>query len=335
MNSNWLFNKSSVFHADSFIDFIYSALNSDQLSNLILIYCIANALISIFIWFLLPNKYRFPVLTSYAFIYCIVFFIPVFGAIGLVFLILPSLYFQKKIKADILDIQQPINLPYTQLEKQDSLLFNDGGLHDVLSLQVNDDKRLNVLFAMRNMNKQDAIPILKKALRDPADDIRLLAYAMLDKYETQVNVNLEAVLSQLNATQGAHKAELHKQVAINYWELAYLGLAQGAVLEHALEQAQDNIQQAILFKETPELALLQGRVALKQKRSGFAILAFQRSIVLGMDKQHVLPYLAEAAYLSGQYQDISGLLAQLPEALRNRHPFFELAGYWHVNANPF
>ncbi len=85
---------------------------------------------------------------------------------------------------------------------------------------------------------------------------------MLDKYETQINTELECVLSQLQGTEGAHRAELHTQIARNYWELAYLGLAQGAVLEHTLEQAQENIQQAMTFQATPELALLQGRIAL-------------------------------------------------------------------------
>ncbi len=133
----------------------------------------------------------------------------------------------------------------------------------------------------------------------PADDIRLLAYAMLDKYETQINTELECVLSQLQGTEGAHRAELHTQIARNYWELAYLGLAQGAVLEHTLEQAQENIQQAMTFQATPELALLQGRIALKQHRIESAALSFQQALALGMDKQHVLPYLAQAAYLAG------------------------------------
>lgn len=334
MNSKWLFSSGFFFEISSLLGFVFGTGTNEQFGYFLAMHCVGSALIALAVWLLLPSQYRFPAAFSYAFLYCITVFIPFIGAIGLVSCILPSLYFPQRRKAQILDIQEDIKLPYAQLEQQPSPLFNDGGLQDVLSLQENEDKRLNALLAVRNMSKKYSIPILKKALRDPSDDIRLLAYAMLDKYETLINTDLEGVLNKLNSAEGAHKAELHKNIARNYWELAYLGLAQGAVLDHALEQAQENIKQAVLFKETPELVLLTGRIALKQQRSEFATLAFQRAIEMGMDKQHVISYLAEAAYLSGRYHEIPGLLDQLPTALRNRYPFFELVDYWHVSANP-
>lgn len=322
MNSNW---QSSI---DSLISFISAV----SIYKILLIHFIASILIALVVWLMLPKKYKYPAHYSLLFLLSITLFMPVVGAIGLVTCILFGLHFPRRRKARILDVQESIELPYRQLIKLDSTLFHDGGLEDVLSLQVSEEKRLKALLAMRNMHKQDAIPILKKVLRDPADDIRLLAYAMLDKYETQINTELENVLSQLPTAQGAHRAELHRQIASNYWELAYLGLAQGAVLEHILQQAQNNIEQAMAFKETPELALLAGRIALKQNRGEHAALAFQQALVLGMEKQHVVPYLAQAAYVAGRYQDIPKLLAELPEALAQRYPFDELMGYWHANA---
>lgn len=333
MNIKFLFSGGFTLEAASFYGLMSGAVTNEQLGYILLMHGIGSALISLAVWRLLPMKYRIPMHTSYAFLFSITAFMPFLGAVGLVTCILPSLYFPQQRKARILEIQDDIQLPYAELEKQESPLFNDGGLQDVLSLQTNEDKRLNALLSVRNMNKQDSIPILKRALRDPADDIRLLAYAILDQYETQINTELESVLNQLDTAENSHKAELHKQVARNYWELAYLGLAQGAVLDHALEQAQENIKQAQSFKHTPELALLAGRVALKQNRSDLATAAFKQAISLGMDGQHVVPYLAEAAYLSGHYHDIPGLLEQLPESLCNRYPFFELVDYWHVNAN--
>lgn len=333
MKIKFLFSGGFLLEISSLLGLIFGTETHAQISYYLIMHCIGSALIAFAVWLLLPNKYRFPVRYSYTFLYSITVFIPFVGAVGLVSCILPGLYFPQQRKKHILEIQEDIKLPYAQLEEQSSILFNDGGLQDVLSLQGDENKRLNALLAMRNMNKKYSIPILKKALSDPADDIRLLAYAMLDKYETQINSDLEIALSQLKSSEGVHKAELHKNIARNYWELAYLGLAQGAVFDHALEQAQENIKQAAFFKKTPELALLAGRVALKQKRSEFATLAFKQALEMGMDKQHVIPYLAEAAYFSGHYQEISGLLDQLPEALRNRHPFFDLVGYWHVNTN--
>lgn len=334
MSSKWLFSSGFILEIISLLGLIFAEVTYQQFWLILFIHALGSALVALAVWLVLPTKYRYPARLSYSFLYSIAVFIPFIGAVGLLICILPSLYFPRHRKARILEIQEDIELPYAQLDKQDSPLFHDGGLQDVLSLQTNESKRLNALLAVRNMQKQYAIPILKKALRDPADDIRLLAYAMLDKYETQINTELEIVLNQLESADGAHKAELHKNIARNYWELAYLGLAQGAVCEHALEQAQENIEQALSFKKTPELALLQGRVALKQNHTELARLAFQQAIEMGMDRQNVIPYLAEAAYLLGHYQEIPGLLAQLPESLRNRYPFSELVDYWHVNANP-
>ena len=106
-------------------------------------------------------------------------------------------------------------------------MFNDGGLQDVLRHAPDTEKRMAALFATRRMPPREAIPILKLALRDPADDVRLLAYSMLDKQESEINLRIEAALRQL-AAEGAHRTALHDALARWYWELAYLGLAQGA-----------------------------------------------------------------------------------------------------------
>lgn len=331
MNSKWLFSLGFILEAVSLAGLVLGSATNEQLAYIFVIHCIASALIALAAWLLLPSQYRLPVRSSFIFLYSITVLIPFIGAVGLVSCILPGLYFPKHREAPIFHTQKDIQLPYVQLENQASLLFNDGGLQDVLNAQTNISKRLNVLLAIRNMNKHEAIPILQMALHDSADDIRLLAYAMLDQYESQINADLEIALAQLEQAIGAHRAELHKRIARNYWELAYLGLAKGAVLAHALEQAQVNVQQALQFNQTPELALLSGRIALKQNRPEFATAAFQQAIALGMDSQHVLPYLAEAAYVSGHYQQIPRLLSQLPEALRTRNPFFELTEYWHAN----
>ncbi len=333
MNSKWLFSGGFAFELASLAGLMLGTTAAQQLGYFISLHLMGSALIALGVWILLPKRYRRPLLWSYAFFYSITAFIPFIGAIGLVSCILPSLYIPKRKKTSVLHDYQDIELPYTPLEMEQSPLFNEGGLQDVLHLETNESKRLNALLATRNMNKQDAIPILKKALRDPTDDIRLLAYAMLDKYESHINAQIEHDLSDLKAAKGAHKAELHKRIAHNYWELAYLGLAQGSVLEHALSQAQENIRRSMTFKETAELALLAGKVGLKQQRSAFSASAFRQAIALGMDKQKVLPYLAESAYLAGEYQEIPKLLQQLPEAMRNSSPFTDLMDYWHANAN--
>ncbi|MGZ0843230.1 HEAT repeat domain-containing protein, partial [Klebsiella pneumoniae subsp. pneumoniae] len=59
------------------------------------------------------------------------------------------------------------------------------------------NQRLTAIFATRRMPGKEAIPILKLALRDPADDVRLLAYSMLDQKESRINQRIEAALGRL------------------------------------------------------------------------------------------------------------------------------------------
>lgn len=322
MNSNWLFN----------VDVLNPLLQVEQLSGLLAIHVLLSICVAVLAWLLLPAKYRFPIQLSLPLLVSFAMLMPVVGAVGLLLFVLPSLHCPKRQKESVLNVQEKIELPYTQLKEKASVLFNDGSLQDVLTLQSDEHKRLNALLSIGNMKQQHAIPILKKALHDPADDIRLLAYAMLDKYETQINTQLERVQEQLAEAQGAQLAQLHQQVARNYWELAYLGLAQGAVFEHVLERAQFHIQQAIDYKETSELLLLQGRIALQQRQLEQAHKCFTQALAMGMHKQHVIPYLAEIAYEAGRYHEIPALLAQLPEAIRQRYPFLAIMGYWHVSA---
>ncbi|MFO6383442.1 HEAT repeat domain-containing protein, partial [Pseudomonas aeruginosa] len=83
-------------------------------------------------------------------------------------------------------------LPFRPKEKRLDMMFSDGGLQDVLRHAPDPNQRLTAIFATRRMPGKEAIPILKLALRDPADDVRLLAYSMLDQKESRINQRIEA-----------------------------------------------------------------------------------------------------------------------------------------------
>lgn len=321
MNSKLLFDSN----------YIMQLFSADKVVWYFTIYIVINIIVSALVWRLLPAKYRYPSYLSFVLLFSFTFFMPIVGMLGLVFFILPSLYFPKKQQEKVINIKDKIGLPYTNLENLDSVLFNDGSLYDVINLQNDSNKSLKALLAIGNMSHKDATPILQKALHNQNDDIRLLAYATLDQYESYINAEIEQAQAQLVTAQGAYKAQLHNMIGHHYWELAYLGLAQGAVLEYVLEQAYLYIKKAISFSNTPELQLQQGRISLRQQELEQAQSNFEQALAMGMDKQQVLPYLAEVAYMMGQYNKIPALLAQLPKAVSQHEPFLEIMSYWHVN----
>ena len=327
MFSKWLFSGALLFEVGSWAAF-QEQMSVAQATSL---YLGAHALSSGFlaggIWLLLPRRYKFPLPWSPLFIFSLAFFVPGLGAIGVVVALFPALYLPRRHKELSWDSMALPELPFRPQERGKELMFNDGGLQDVLRHAPDTEKRLTALFATRRMPAREAIPILKVALRDPADDVRLLAYSMLDKQESEINHRIETSLQQLADAEGTHKTALHDALARWYWELAYLGLAQGSVLEHVLDQAREHAEQT-LEADNPYAHVLAGRIALEQGRLDAAKAHFDHAEAAGVGKPTLAPYRAETAFIEGRYEDVARQLSELPDAVLQRPPFVALAKYW-------
>jgi hypothetical protein len=70
---------------------------------------------------------------------------------------------------------------------------------DALSPAADVNARVAAVKALRNMEATRAIPLLRRALGDPSEDVRLLAHAILDRRERNIRAQLEASLAQLDA----------------------------------------------------------------------------------------------------------------------------------------
>jgi len=74
------------------------------------------------------------------------------------------------------------DLPFKPLQFDSQLAFSRGGLFEVLERSSDPEKRLTAVMATTRMPSQLAIPLLKIAMRDAVDDVRLLAYSIKDKH---------------------------------------------------------------------------------------------------------------------------------------------------------
>lgn len=328
MIAKWLFSGALAFEAGSWASLLRNPSMGEGLLYCVLPHAIACLLLTAAVWGLLPRRYRSPMPWSPLFIFALAFFIPLLGALGVLAAVFPALYMQRRRDEQIWDSMGVPALPFRPQEHRRSPMFRDGGLQDVLHRASDPEQRLAALLATRRMPGHESIPILKLALRDPADDVRLLAYSMLDQQESRINQRIENLLRELGEAPGARAGALHAGLARWYWELAYLGLAQGSVLEHVLQQAAEHLQQAQELEQDPELDLLGGRIAMEQGRLEEARERLRRAERAGLDAEKVLPFQAEVAFLAGDYPAVCALLARLPEAMRNRPPFAELARYW-------
>ncbi|MFT0623427.1 HEAT repeat domain-containing protein [Ectopseudomonas guguanensis] len=328
MISKWLFSGAALLEIGSWA----SAVSDLPVHQAALLYASAHglgsAMLAAGIWLLLPRRYRYPFPWSPLFIFSVSFFIPLIGMIGVALALFPALYLPRKRQIQPWEATAVPELPFKPRERRQELMFSDGGLQDVLRHARDPDQRLTAIFATRRMRSKEAIPILKLALRDPSDDVRLLAYSMLDQRESRINQRIEHALADMENVSTDRKFALHAQLARWYWELAYVGLAQGSVLDHVLQQAWGHVTSALVGNTSGELHLLAGRIAMEQGNLDEAMAQFDLSAQTGMDAVQLAPYRAEIAFLRQRYEEIPQMLATMPAELLQRPPFAALARYW-------
>ncbi|MFU2327311.1 HEAT repeat domain-containing protein [Pseudomonas sp. NFX98] len=328
MISKWLFSGALLLEAGSWASLWTDLPEAHQLLVFTLSHGLACVMLCGAVWLLLPARYRSPLPWSPLFIFSLAFFVPVLGAVGVVAAIFPALYLpRKRDKQEWQAVGIP-SLPYRAQTNLHSPIFADGGLQDVLRHAPDPDQRLAALLATKRMPGKEAVPILKLALGDPSDDVRLLAYSMLDKQESDINLRIQIALGQLHGATAKAAGVLHGTLARWYWELAYLGLAQGSVLEHVLNQANEHAEQGLQAGEGGELFLLAGRIALERGDIERAEVLLTQAQENGMGAAQILPFHAELAFEAGRYHEIPGLLASLPEKTRQRPPFADLVRSW-------
>jgi len=175
-------------------------------------------------------------------------------------------------------------------------------------------------------------------LADPLDDIRLLAYGILDSREKQLTQRILAERAKLDGKNqpravGDAWRLANKTLAELYGELIYENLVTGDVYRNAAEQA-DAYARAALEADPDDAALwrLRGRLALDAQDCDAAQMLLQRAIDRGFPRERMLPYLAETAYVRRDFGRVRQLLAQIDarSALPTLQP---VLAYWQPGAD--
>ncbi len=161
------------------------------------------------------------------------------------------------------------------------------------------------------MPARTASPVLRELLADSTDDIRLLAYGMLDGAEKQLTQQILAELPRLEAADTPQaRGEINKRLADLYWELIYQNLVQGDVYRYTASQVERYASAALETDDTnAALWYMRGRLALTRNAPAEARAWLTRAESLGFARERVLPLLAEAAYLERDYAAVHRLMA--------------------------
>lgn len=225
-----------------------------------------------------------------------------------------------------------VELPEIDVHQRSGTGFRQAGMRSFLAnAKAPVATRLRALVALQNVSGRVASPLLRDVLSDPSDDIRLLAYGMLDSKEKRLNGAIHQESQRLQAAPpgSASHAEAAGKLADLYWELVYQELVQGDLRVHALQQSLAYTR--IPLARTPDNAALHlrhGRLLQSLGEPAAARDAYHRALALGMPKTRIVPYLAEVAYDLGEFGVVRRLMGELDDwqSLPRLKP---VIGYWN------
>jgi polysaccharide biosynthesis protein PelE len=253
-------------------------------------------------------------------------FVPALGLLGLgATLALRARSVTRKVNTEVVETDAP-PLPPSPLHTDETARFGPGSLEGILRHSRDPNTRLRVVLACRQLPGRLAVPLLRLALRDPVDDVRLLAYAVLESKERQIQSEIQSLYARASARQtgtfatlmagagaGAAPAQARPQIDVGklqlplpahaklaelYWELVYQGLVEGEMMSFSLERVLSHTAEVLRAGQgSPRMALLAGRALLLRGRSQEARAMLEDALRRGLPLSVVGPYLAEVDYL--------------------------------------
>jgi hypothetical protein len=291
-------------------------------------------------WQLLPRRYKLPTRRTLSFLFVLLLILPVAGALGVLWSVVSALKHPRgRISLGARVIRLP-ELPFSPPVIYEAPPYSQGALRQIVHFAARPLKRLKAVMATRHMAPREAMAVWSKATRDPVDDVRLLAYAMLDNSEKKLASRILALTEALPELPARRRKASHKTIAALCWELVYHRLVQGAVRQHWLETARRHIEfalvpaahvsghgshasttlgDAVLLRaeslEIPEPPagsepadadswMLYGRILLEADDLAQANKAFARAQGAGMGEQNIAPWLAEIAFRERKFPEV-------------------------------
>lgn len=213
-----------------------------------------------------------------------------------------------------------------------TIAFTADALAQILGGNAPNERRFRAILATRSLAPRQAIPLLKVALSDASDEVRLLGFSRLEGVRREIELRIKARLGRLETAdpEGPVAAALHHRVAEDYWELAFLGLVEGEVYRHTLRSASEHVIDALSADpENAGAALLLARVSLRLGDVERARLALEDATELGIPAWRIAPYAAEVAFREGRFHDVPGALRPQSGLVHDHIPLAQVVRFWN------
>lgn len=273
---------------------------------------LAALMMALFISDFLLRRYRGPRTRIFIHVFAVCLFLPVAGHLLFLTLILVALVFPAVNKlADSSLVQNPKFVTYLV-----SRVTHGGGARLRARLgnsHAPTEDRMAAMVAVQSLPTHITDGILRHLLTDSDEEIRLLAYGIVDSAEKAIMKRIFTAQEELvDAVTSAEKNDVNSRLAELYWELIYQHLVEGEVHSYTLERVEHYAHEALSF-DTKNAAMwyLLGRCALLRNKPTTAQEFFHNAQLHSFPMDRLLPWLAEVAFLQHDYGRIGKMLIPL------------------------
>jgi tetratricopeptide (TPR) repeat protein len=291
------------------------------------LHALAAALFSGCGYFYLPIHYRRKnKLSLVSLIGTLTFFIPLIGSLIVIAGMALPLRHQRSIQRSSWQTHDVLKLPYKPIDLDPNAMTRRAGLIPLLYRVSDPQWRKEAILGCRELDEKQAVPILRTALADPADEVRLLAHLLLTSKERKLSQQLDQLL-KLDKDPDP-QGDRQEQLAYLYWDFVYLELTTGEVAQHLLHQALSHIDTAIVRLPSASRYLLRARIQIALDQLQQAKESLSAAYTLGMPQDNIAIYLAEVAFKEGHYKEVRSQLERMTPLKRQIYPMNKLQEFW-------
>jgi len=197
------------------------------------------------------------------------------------------------------------------------------------------DERIRAVMALRHMDARRAVPLLRQAFAHDSEDVRLLAFAILERREKRLRARIKAAegrLAQATAEPSERPARWHRRLGRDHWELVYGGFVSADLEPAMLAKARDHLERAIALEPDAALMRLLARTHLREREPAQARAWLLRAAQAGAPHPTLVPWLAEAAWQERRFGDVAAILRGVPRAALRRPELDAVAAFWTAGA---
>jgi len=272
-------------------------LFQDSLQTSLIIHGVSSLSISLAVLLFLGKYYRHEIWIAFLFTLLLCFFIPVSGFIIILFVVISVFSTHTKFHKHVEILDDSINL--RDVKPVHTRYGAGGAVMRLVNKAKPTSERARALFIMGEGNLARVNSLMFQLFSDKSDEIRLLAFNILEQQESSISEDINKLLEMLKTPDLKQEtaAKLEKNLAMLYWEFIYKKLLLRELEPSMLQKAENHALSALkVLDNDATLWALLGKIYERMKKYDLAAKAFSKTADFNIPPSQVLPYLAEIEF---------------------------------------